>query len=63
MADRKTRLPGRGMTASEVLQLMLDENLTLKDLIDQAIIDDAIIGVGLISLREALADIVNAHLK
>ena len=46
----------------QCLEHMTQYKMTLKDLIDGMIEAEGIIGVGLISLRDALCDVVNEHL-
>lgn len=51
------------MNANNILKLMVEYKITLKDLIDAHIETQGIIGVGLITLEEELSKIVNAHYK
>lgn len=51
-----------GMT-NRIIEAMLVGEVTLKDLIDGIIERDSIIGVGLITLRDQLNEIVNIHLQ
>jgi len=50
-------------TAAGILMLMAEQGITLEELIDAYIEHDAIIGVGLITLRDQVTAIVDAHLK
>jgi len=50
-------------TAAGILMLMAEQGITLEELIDAYIENDAIIGVGLITLRDQVTAIVDAHLK
>ena len=52
-----------GTTANDILALMTQEKITLKNLIDAHIENQGIIGVGLITLEQQLIAIVHAHHK
>ena len=50
-------------TAAGILMLMFLHKISLSDIIDAIIIDQHIIGVGLITMKDQLVEVVNAHLK
>ena len=50
-------------TAAGILMLMLLHKISLSDIIDAIIKDQHIIGVGLITMKDQLVEVVNAHLK
>jgi hypothetical protein len=50
-------------TVDDILSTMAENEITLKEVIDGFIEHEHIIGVGLITLREQLTEMVNSHLK
>jgi hypothetical protein len=51
------------LTKSEIQQLLIDETLSLTDLIDAVIEVNGIIGVGLITLADDMSDYIRGQSK
>ena len=60
MAEREAEVES---TAAGILMLMEQHSISIADIIDAVIERDHIIGVGLITVKDQLIEIVDKHLK